>query len=328
MSWNETNQLPLKLFWWQSPDGSRVLAYFPDGYGNADFSPYRLSNDLAHARNLNPGLPTMLDLYGVGDHGGGPTRALLDEGVKRTKTEEDYPKMKFGTAQSYFNQVQPLLWDNSPLWTYRDAAAGATHLLTPPAGKIAIPTWNDELYLEFHRGVFTTQGNHKRNMREGEEFILNAEKYASLAWLDGDAYPAGELTDAWKKVLFNQFHDLGAGSGIGIIYKDAQADYDQVRWATREISEKALRTLSSFADTRSPTTGSIPSSSSIRSAGNVPAGLKPTCSYPSLPAAYPFSMPRAVFCPRRFFPKTTTRMPIICSFKPKVFPRSATRCCT
>ena len=258
MSWNETNQLPLKLFWWQSPDGSKVLAYLPDGYGNTNFSSYRLSNDLAHARTLNPGLLTMLDLYGVGDHGGGPTRALLDEGVKRMESEEDYPKMKFGTAQSYFNQIQPLLWDNSPSWTYRDAAAGTTKLPTPPDGKIAIPTWNDELYLEFHRGVFTTQSNHKRNMREGEESVLNAEKYASLAWLDGDAYPATELTDAWKKILFNQFHDLAAGSGIGVIYKDAQADYDQVRWATREVDEKALRTLSSVADTRSSIAGSIP----------------------------------------------------------------------
>ena len=70
------------------------------------------------------------------------------------------------------------------------------------------------LYLEFHRGVFTTQSDHKRNMRESEELVLNAEKYASLAWLDGQSYPATELTDAWKKVLFNQFHDLAAGSGI------------------------------------------------------------------------------------------------------------------
>ncbi len=257
MSWNETNQLPLKLFWWQSPDGSKVLAYFPDGYGNSNFSPYRLSNDLAHARTLNPGLTTMLDLYGVGDHGGGPTRALLDEGLKHMQTDEDYPKMRFGIAQSYFNDVEPRLWDNSPSWNYRDAAEGKTQLPTPPDGKIAIPTWNDELYLEFHRGVLTTQSNHKRNMRESEELVLNAEKYASLAWLDGATYPAAELTDGWKKITFNQFHDLAAGSGIGVIYKDAQADYDQVRWATQEVSTNALHTLSSFADTRTSVAGAV-----------------------------------------------------------------------
>jgi len=52
------------------------------------------------------------------------------------------------------------------------------------------------------------------------------------AWLDGQNYPTTRLTDAWKHVLFSQFHDLAAGSGIGVIYKDAQKDYDQVRWAT------------------------------------------------------------------------------------------------
>ena len=94
------------------------------------------------------------------------------------------------------------------------------------------------MYFEYHRGVMTTQANHKRNMRDSEEQVLNAEKWASLAWLDGMKYPADELTEDWKKVLFNQFHDLAAGSGIGIIYKDAQKDYDVVRWSTNEIASK------------------------------------------------------------------------------------------
>lgn len=106
-----------------------------------------------------------------------------------------------------------------------------------------MPTWKDELYLEYHRGVFTTQADHKRNMRDSEEWVLNAEKYASLTWLDGQSYPATRLTDAWKHVLFNQFHDLAAGSGIGIIYKEAQRDYDQVRWSTAEITANSLKTL-------------------------------------------------------------------------------------
>ncbi len=61
------------------------------------------------------------------------------------------------------------------------------------------------MYLEYHRGVFTTQAQHKRNMRESEEWTLNAEKYASLAWLNGNAYPNDEFTDAWKKIAFNGF---------------------------------------------------------------------------------------------------------------------------
>ena len=79
--------------------------------------------------------------------------------------------------------------------------------------------------------------------------MLNAEKWASLAWLDGRKYPGEELTEDWKKVLFNQFHDLAAGSGIGIIYKDAQKDYDVVRWSTNEIDVGAQDTLISKVNT-------------------------------------------------------------------------------
>jgi alpha-mannosidase len=95
----------------------------------------------------------------------------------------------------------------------------------------------------------TTQANHKRNMRDAEVEVLDAEKWASLAWLDGKAYPANELTEDWKKVLFNQFHDLAAGSGIGVIYKDAQKDYDVVRWSTNEISSGALGGIAEGIDT-------------------------------------------------------------------------------
>jgi len=259
MAWNDTNQLPLKLFWWQSPDGSKVLTYFPDGYGNDNFSPVRLANDLAYSRKMAPGMTDMMDLYGVGDHGGGPTRALLDEGQHWMQPQNVVPTMKFGNAQTYFDEVQPKIVTDSPTWDYVTVAKGNTTLPAPPPGKIAIPTWKDELYLEFHRGVFTTQSNHKRNMRESEEWLLNAEKYSSLAWLDGLPYPGDTLADGWKKVVFNQFHDLAAGSGIGTIYKDAQEEYDQVRLAMEGASANALSRIQASINTRAQiTSGSVP----------------------------------------------------------------------
>ena len=192
----------------------------------------------------------MMDLYGVGDHGGGPTRAMLDQGLHWMQPDQVVPQMKFGIAQTYFNDVQDKIDAQSPVWNYESIAQGYKYPPQPAAGKIALPTWNDEMYLEFHRGVFTTQANHKRNMRESEEWMLNAEKYSSLAWLDGLPYPGAELNEAWKKVLFNQFHDLAAGSGVGIIYTDAQRDYDQVRWATDQASSNALRTIQTKINTR------------------------------------------------------------------------------
>jgi alpha-mannosidase len=255
LRWNDTNQLPLKLFWWQSPDGSKVLTYLPHNYDNSSLDPLRLSIDLAAARKWTPGLTEMLDLYGVGDHGGGPTRAMLDEGMHWMQPGMVAPKMEFGTVQSYFTAVEGAIDSTSPLWNY-DSVARGYEPPAPSAGKIGIPTWNDELYFEFHRGVFTTQAAHKRNMRESVEHVVNAEKYAALAWLDGDPYPGTELTEAWKKITFNDFHDLAAGSGIGTIYKDAQRDYDQVQWATNEISSKALQTLAAAVNTRAA--GEVP----------------------------------------------------------------------
>src|SRR6185437_8519991 len=98
MSWNDTNQLPLKLFWWESPDGSKVLTYFPRGYANRDMSPVRLSANMAQARQQAPGMTEMPDLYGVGDHGGGPTRVILDQASRWMQPGKVAPQTHFGTA--------------------------------------------------------------------------------------------------------------------------------------------------------------------------------------------------------------------------------------
>ena len=257
MSWNETNKLPLKLFWWQSPDGSRVLTYFPASY-NEDIDPLRISSDLERAHALAPGLNEILHLYGEGDHGGGPTRAMLDRGLRWSEPSAVFPKLNFAPAQNFFSDLEAKVDSSNPqVWNYKSIVAGPK-LPAAPAGKIEIPIWNDELYFEFHRGVFTSQANHKRNMRESEEQLLNAEKYSALAWLKGDAYPAAELTESWKKALLNQFHDLAAGSGIGVIYKDAQHDYDDIRWTTEEATTKALRTLSAEVNTKTAAPGGVP----------------------------------------------------------------------
>ncbi|HEV2487362.1 MAG TPA: glycoside hydrolase family 38 C-terminal domain-containing protein [Terracidiphilus sp.] len=257
MTWNDTNQLPFKLFWWESPDGSKVLAYFPHDYVNTTLNPVRLADDLKTAREHSPGMTEMLDLYGIGDHGGGPTRAILDEGFHWEGQGHVTPKYEFGTAQSFFSSVEKQIAPQSPTWNYDSIAKGYT---PPPLvpDKVSIPTWKSELYFEYHRGVMTTQANHKANMRHSEEQVLNAEKWSSLAWLDGKRYPGSELTEDWKKVLFNQFHDLAAGSGIGVIYRDAQKDYDVVRWSTNEIKTGALRTMVETVDTQSKSEKRLP----------------------------------------------------------------------
>ena len=136
--------------------------------------------------------------------------------------------MRYHTAQAYFTNVEKNLNSDSPTWNYDSIAKGYTAPAASSTGAIGLPTWKDELYFEYHRGIFTTQAAHKRSMRTSEVATLDAEKLASLAWLSGKPYPNDQLTDNWKKITFNQFHDLAAGSGIGVIYKDAQKDYTEV----------------------------------------------------------------------------------------------------
>ncbi len=106
MTWNDTNPLPLKVFWWESPDGSKVMAYFPHDYANSSLNPVRLSADLATARNYSPGITSIMDLYGVGDHGGGPTRSMLDEGLHWMQPDKVVPKSEFGITLPYFEKIR------------------------------------------------------------------------------------------------------------------------------------------------------------------------------------------------------------------------------
>ena len=139
MAWNDTNQLPFKLFWWESPDGSKVLTYFPHDYVNTTLNPVRLATDLKIAREHSPGMTEMLDLYGVGDHGGGPTRAHLDEGFHWAAPNHVTPKYEFGTAQSFFSAVEKQIAPESRTWNYESIAKGYKDP-AGVAGKVAIPT--------------------------------------------------------------------------------------------------------------------------------------------------------------------------------------------
>ncbi len=227
--WNETTKFPYKLFWWQAPDGSRLLTYFPHDYANP-LEAQRMTTDLAEyapsmykadagAGAVPEGKLEMMHLFGVGDHGGGPTRLDLDTALELRKKGVLYPRLKFGTAGDYFHELEGKL------------------------SGLNVPTWNDELYLEFHRGVQTTQSENKRRNREAEVLLTQAEKFAAFDSLYGPVYPHAEFDRAWKHVLFNQFHDILPGSGIAINYVDAERRYDEVRLIGQAIEHHALADL-------------------------------------------------------------------------------------
>lgn len=198
IGWNETNVFPHRLFWWESPDGSRVLSYFPFDYVNTIDDPYRLV-DWSRQFEANTGMTKMMILFGVGDHGGGPSLEMIDR-IERLKTIDIYPSIEYGNTATYLD------------WLRKQDLA-------------QVPVWSDELYLEYHQGTFTTQAAMKDNNRRSEVLLTNAEKFSSVASLYGATYRGADLEEAWRGVLFNQFHDLLPGSGIREIYLDAAEDY-------------------------------------------------------------------------------------------------------
>jgi alpha-mannosidase len=222
IGWNDTNVFPYRVFWWESPDASRVLSYFPFDYVNEVSDPYRLI-DWMRQFEANTGFPKMLVLFGVGDHGGGPSLEMLAR-IDRLKNVDIYPTIEYGNTTTYMN------WLKS-----RDLKG--------------VPVWNDELYLEYHQGTYTTQAKMKEQNRKSEVLLTNAEKFSALATQVGGTYNSADLEQAWRLALFNQFHDILPGSGIRENYIDANEKYQQLQTIANFELTKSLNTIATNINT-------------------------------------------------------------------------------
>jgi alpha-mannosidase len=227
---HEFTTFPYKLFWWQAPDGSKLLTYFPHDYaGGIDAEP--LATDLSiwmpsiYGKTI-PDRPEMMHLYGVGDHGGGPTRIMLDHAEQLRGPDAVYPKLQFSFARDFFRDMEKKL------------------------PNVRVPTWDGELYFAYHRGVFTTQAETKRRIRRAEENVLNAEKFASLASLFGRPYPQDGMGLTWKNLLFDHFHDIMPGSGIAVNYLDAKRNLENVDRAAKDVTMGSLREIAAHVNTQ------------------------------------------------------------------------------
>jgi alpha-mannosidase len=227
--WNDSTQLPYDAFWWEGSDGTRLFTYNPFGYDH-DLEPQRLIRDRLDDERRNAGIHHQLVLYGVGDHGGGPTIEMLQraEGLRRVPT---FPVMEYDTPDHALADLRGSQPDSS------------------------FPVWHDELYLEYHRGTFTTQARQKWSARRGDALLRTAE---ALAAVDTAAYPRAALEGAWHRILFNEFHDILPGSGIHQVYLDANANYDSA-WATLDtVTASAFGHLRARMDTRAGPRGAVP----------------------------------------------------------------------
>jgi alpha-mannosidase len=228
IGWNDTNVFPYRLFWWESADGSRILAYFPFDYVSTVDQPFRMV-DWLRQYEANTGFQKLMILFGVGDHGGGPSLEMLDR-IDRLARLDIFPRVEHGTAKQYLGWLRT-----------QDLST--------------LPVWKDELYLEYHQGTYTTQAKVKEANRTSEVLLTNAEKYSSLASLYGRPYNGGDLEEAWKKILFNQFHDILPGSSIHEVYIDAAQTFKEAREIGEFELHAALSSLASRITTSSVRTG-------------------------------------------------------------------------
>lgn len=222
ISWNDTNEFPYHLFWWQAPDGSRVLTYFPISGYVTTLQAEQLIRDVKEFE-ANTGLKDVLVLYGFGDHGIGPEWTMLERAEFYRKATV-FPNLVYSGIYEYLSKL-------------------------PREALDRLPTWNDELYLEYHRGTYTTQAATKRGNRKNEILLTNAEKLSSLALLMGESYPQDSFHEAWWKYLFNQFHDILPGSSITPVYRDAAEFHYAVAEAAKDAAAKSLKTITSHINT-------------------------------------------------------------------------------
>ncbi|MDH7570868.1 MAG: glycoside hydrolase family 38 C-terminal domain-containing protein, partial [Armatimonadota bacterium] len=221
ISWNQFNKFPHHTFWWEGLDGTRIFSHFlPADTYNGVFTPEELRRAERNFRDSDRA-SSWLYLFGYGDGGGGPTAEML-EAAKRVKDLDGVPRVEQEFARDFF----------------RRAAAEAKDL----------PVWVGELYLELHRGTYTTQAHNKRMNRRCEFLLRDAEFLSAIRPGGLSGYPREALDRCWKLVLLNQFHDVIPGSSIGWVYEDSRRQYDEVARTGHSIVEDALKALSASID--------------------------------------------------------------------------------
>ena len=207
-TWNDTNRFPHNSFIWRGLDGSEVYACVPPTHFITAAMPTEILQNWNAYQDKASGAATLC-MYGYGDGGSGVTEDMM-ETIARLDKVSAMPRLTVTGGQEYLTEN-----------------LNETKRLE---------VWDGELYLEMHRGTFTTKADLKRNNRQLEILLRDAEIVCALRWLGGGEYPADALGKNWKTLLINQFHDILPGSHIRPVFEDAMADCDRIRAAVGELT--------------------------------------------------------------------------------------------
>lgn len=236
ISWSQFNRFPYDTFYWRGLDGSDLLTHFittPEAGVTrytyiGEFQPFEVFGAWKNyqQKEIND---RVLMLFGWGDGGGGPTREML-ESARALKSLPGVPNVEIETTENFLPQMEERL-----------------------AGE-DVPVWDGELYLEYHRGTYTSQAQVKRHNRKSEVMYHNAEWLNAMAsaLVPGHEYPAKELEQGWEKLLLHQFHDILPGSSIHSVYEDAEQAYAEIGATGRQAQEGALQAITSRVASDSP----------------------------------------------------------------------------
>lgn len=214
INWNEKNKFPYDICKWRGIDGSEVL-YFSfanpfDGY-NGNTNPETLIKTWENHRDKDKVSETLLS-FGYGDGGGGPSDDMLER-YGFLSEWAGVPKLKIDTVDNFFKNINI---------------------------KNELPVWDGELYLELHRGTFTTQAETKKLHKLAENKIYQAEFYSSV-FSDFFEYPESETEKLWEILLHSEFHDVIPGSSIKEVYADAERELKYVCDESEKIIERILK---------------------------------------------------------------------------------------
>jgi alpha-mannosidase len=217
ISWSRTNKFPHHTFDWEGIDGTRVFTHFPpvDTY-NAEFSGREMARVVRNFREKGRATRSLMP-FGYGDGGGGPTEEMLAR-ARRLGNLDGSARVHIEKPADFFAKAQA---------EYPDP-----------------PVWVGELYLELHRGTYTSQAKTKQGNRRSEHLLREAELWAATAAVRaGCQYPYQQLDRLWKTVLLHQFHDILPGSSIAWVHRQARATYAAVAAELEEIIAGAQQAL-------------------------------------------------------------------------------------
>lgn len=216
LSWNDTDRHPYDSFHWRGIDGTLTKAQLitAQKYDSEQiFTTYNgdlsVSETMGAWKRYEPKAVhnEVVMSYGYGDGGGGPTRAMIERGIRLERGIPGAPRVKLEGIVPFLERL------------------GAK--MDAPGNRF--PTWNGELYLQYHRGTLTSVAKNKANNRKAERLLRELEFLGAMALAStGAAYPSAVLAEFWELVLINQFHDILPGTSIPEVYVDSDNEYGQI----------------------------------------------------------------------------------------------------